>query len=149
MKFKFSLERLHRHRKIEEDIAQKEFKDAEYKVMEARRHCEELETQKTEAFLERERICVVGGPVQGPAISIESFLFGINIKIKKQLEIIRGLELILEEKRLHLVEALRSRKTLDKLKERKKRSFDQAKKQKELRTADDAGIMRFKKRPDI
>jgi flagellar FliJ protein len=143
MGFKFSLETVLRHRKRLEDEAQRAFSEARQKLEDAKRHLEFLYSQVDRS---REEIASLQNSGEAHSVSSilerEAFIRGQALRIKNHREAMRSLQQDLEEKQEALVLALRERKTLEKLKEKKKREYDMEVARKEALFLDEIATMR-------
>lgn len=143
MKFKFSLETVLKHRRRLEDEAQKAFSESKARLQEAQ---EKLKFMYSQIDRSREEIAALQISGDDQKISQinarESFIHGQGFRIKMHRELMRELQLDLEEKQEALVLALRERKTLEKLKEKKKREHDMEVARKEALALDEIATMR-------
>ena len=145
MKFTFSLESLLVHRKRLEDVAQRDWAEAQAKVDAAQRELKSFYAQVDEARLRSSMIEKQGGTQASQLISIDEFIGGQAYRIEKQRSKIR--ELISEAERLQelLVEAVKETKTLVKLKERQFNEHKLHRRKQEAKQMDDVVVTRFKR----
>ena len=119
MKFKFPLQKVLDHRKVKEDLAQKDFQEALMVLNDIKAKLTELENATHEAHL-RVGILQKQGGAQGPALSqINDFLRNQKILIQMQQVKIFNQEKVVEEKRILLTQAAVETKIISKFKEKK------------------------------
>jgi flagellar FliJ protein len=138
MRFKFSLDSVLKHRKRLEEVAQKEFAEAQANVEAAMRRIEEMYTRMDEV---REEIRAAqlrgtGGDLE-QIRGMETFLIGHTRRIEAARLGLRELMVIAEQKQELLIEAAKERKILDKLKERKKAEHHELAARAEAKELDD------------
>ncbi len=143
MKFKFSLESVLKHRKRQEEEAYRAFVESKNALDEAQRILKEMYAKVDQS---REKIAALQTRSAKNGLSEilqnESFIQGQGLRIRKHREKMRELQLDLEEKQEALVLALRERKTLEKLKERKKREHDMEVARREALEMDEIATIR-------
>lgn len=147
MKFRFSLEAVLKHRHRLEELAQKEFAQAQHDL--------DVVLKGIEAMYER--MDQVRGDIRqsqdaGAARSLdevrqmELFIEGQKIRIHSERLRARELMAVLEEKQEKLVEAMQERKVLEKLKEKKLAEFRERLRTMELKELDDMTMTRWDRR---
>ena len=146
MKFKFSYEKLLAHKHTLEEIAQKNFAEAQRRLEDAKADLNALylaiDDVRARSF-EMER---KGGLSQNTGVATDEFVNGQKIRIVKQRDIVREKMMDVEQRQEELILAARERKTLEKLKEKKIEEFKTEAKRKEQKEVDDMITMRFHKR---
>lgn len=146
MKFKFSYEKLLSHKRTLEEIAQKNFAEAQHRLDDAKKDLEDLyqavDDVRARAFdLERK-----GGASQLVGTTTDEFVNGQKIRIEMQKTVVREKMWDVEHRQEELLQAVREKKTLEKLREKKLAEFKQELKRKELKEVDDLVTMRFHKK---
>ncbi len=145
MKFKFSFEKLLGHKKVLEDVARRDFVEAQNKLEREVARVNMFRNELDNAYKHRFKTQQSGGLVAAEIKSINEFMDGKKIEIEKQDQIIVGFEKIVEEKRKRLVEAAQDHKTYEKLKEKKHLDFKTMVKKKETKSLDEL-IVTYAKR---
>ena len=145
MKFKFPLESVVKHRKIKEDLAQKDFLEAQAQLNQEIDKLEKMLEQMHEAHVRAGQLEQLGG-AQGPALSqIHEFKKGQVLRIERQKVRVQEVEKWVEGKREILRQAAIEYKIIDKLKEKKFEEYKHERTIKDQREADEQSILRFKK----
>jgi flagellar FliJ protein len=143
MSFKFSLESVLKHRKRLEEIAQREFAEAQASVDALLRKIEAMY-----ARLDEVREEILGAQKAGSAAKLEEiremehFMAGQKIRIETLRQEARVLLQIAEEKQELLIAAARDKKMLVKLKEKKKLEYQEWLKTVEQKELDDMTMVR-------
>lgn len=144
MAFKFGLEAVLKHRKRLEDVAQKEF-------VEAQRALDQC-LEKIEAMYRRHdevRIEILDAQRDGSSQKLnevrdmEAFLGGHKIRIQAERMQARALMQVVEEKQEALIEAAKEKKILVKLKEKKFAEYKQRMAELEAKAQDDMTTTRI------
>lgn len=142
MGFKFQLETVLKYRKRLEEIAQREYAEAQAQVDEVLRKLEQMYQRMDEV---REEIAKAQSGHDASKIEfirqMESFLTGHKILIERQREHARDLLMVAEEKQEILIAAAKERKVLVKLKEKRQAEYQNWRNQIEIRLADDQTTM--------
>ncbi len=145
MKFKFGLEKLLGHKKVLEDVARRDFFEAQHKldveIAKGNGYRDELKEAYVSKFIAHRK----GGAVSSDLKAIDEFMDGKKIMIQRQDQVISGLQKIVEEKRIRLVEAAQQHKIYDKLKNKKKAEFLDIQKKKDYKNMDEL-VVTFAKR---
>ncbi len=145
MKFKFPLQTVVRHRKIKEDLAQKDFLEAQAELNKELQNLKFLEEQLHQAHVQAHNLEVAGG-MQGPALSqIHEFKKGQVLRIERQKMRISEVEKWVEERREILRQAALEYKIIEKLREKKFEEYKLERISKEQKEADEQSILRFRK----
>ncbi len=144
MKFKFKLEKVLVHRKILEDLAQKEFQEAQAASNAQKDILERYRTEKSEArkraFSDQSQ---TGGQVLEGLKQIHDFIILQDIRIEKQIKVIEEMEKLVEAKREVLRQKAMDTKIIKKLEEKKKAQFLEEERINEQKELDDNSSMRF------
>lgn len=144
MKFKFKLEKVLVHRKILEDLAQKEFQEAQAASNEQKdileRFCKEKSEARKRAFSDQSQ---TGGQVLEGLKQIHDFIILQDIRIEKQIKVIEEMEKLVEAKREVLRQKAMDTKIIKKLEEKKKAQHLEEERISEQKELDDNSSMRF------
>lgn len=143
MKFQFAYQKLMKHRKLEEEIAQRDFFEAQRVADLAFEKLESMNEELKRAFQERERVARLGGAVGGELTSYGEFIRGHKVRIEKQAKVVTQTAAIAEQKRLVLVEAVQAFKVLEKLREKRLAAFKKERRQHETKQIDEMVTMRY------
>src|ERR1700728_5414416 len=118
MKFVFSYESLLDHRKLEEEVARRDFYEAQTNLDEQKAIYKELYTRLHEIENESSEMqAALSVPIE-ELRERDEFLAGQKIKIQRQREVVINHTTIAEGKQEILINAAKERKILDKLKEK-------------------------------
>ena len=143
MRFKFSLDSVLKHRKRLEEVAQKEFAEAQANVEAAIHKIEGMYARMDEVREEIRQAQMCGGSADMEHIrGMEVFLLGQARRIEAARLGLRELMAIAEQKQELLIEAAKERKILDKLKERKKSEHIELARKVEAKELDDMTTIR-------
>ena len=143
MKFKFPLQTVVRHRKIIEDLAQKDFMEAQANLNVEIQKLEKMQSDLHESHLRTGDLQKAGGQ-QGPAlIQIHEFKKGQDVRIERQRYKIQEFEKIVEDKREILRQAALEYKIIEKFKEKKFEEYKFNRNIEEQNEADEQSILRF------
>jgi flagellar FliJ protein len=143
MAFKFSLLPLLKHRKRLEDEALKAYADAQAKVDAAEKQLQALFDQIDDARVSAQQFTLEGGAQSTRLEQIDQFINLQKILIEKKREAIRDLRFVAETKHELLIEAVRERKTLERLREHRQASYKLMLKKQELKQVDEMVVTRF------
>lgn len=148
MKFEFPFEKLLDHKRQLEDMARREWLEARAKVDESMRQLDRMYADIDEARKRAARLQAEGGAHAGALVQINDFISGQLIRIERHRLVLR--DLMGEAERLNeiLIEAAKEKKTLDKLKDRRREEYKQRRKKLELKAADELVVTRFKSQID-
>ena len=145
MKFKFSLEKVLRHRKSLEDLAQKDFQEALAVLNQEKQKLEEMQRAVDSArnfSFTRQK----GGGTAGSSLSqVHDFLTGQDVRMDRQKKKIEHQEKMVEELREILRNKALDYKIMEGLKEKKKLKFKEQAKKTEQKKADEMNVMRFQR----
>jgi len=143
MAFKFSLESVLKYRKRLEEDAQREFAEAQAKVDACLRKIEEMYSRLDEVREEIQQAQKVGsGAMMEQIREMEHFMAGHKIRIETLRREARDLLMLAEEKQEALIAAARDKKMLVKLKEKKKREYQEWRNGVEAKELDDMTMVR-------
>lgn len=143
MKFKFSLDAVLKHRKRLEEVAQREFAEAQAAVDDCLRKIEAMYKRSDEV---REEVLVA--QKSGKSSSVESiremelFLAGQKIRIETLRQHARELLQIAEQKQEALIQAAQDKKSLEKMKDKRKAEWEAWIRQIESKELDDMTTVR-------
>ncbi|MBC7466311.1 MAG: flagellar export protein FliJ [Bdellovibrio sp.] len=144
-KFSFSLDKVLKHRRMQAELAQKDF-------LEAQRNYDFEDDQlqqmiATKEAAKQQRVDVVQQTQSWSATveQINQYLTGQDVRIQKQNESLLELKKVVEAKRQILQEALTAAKIIEKLRETKKAEFFQEVAKAEQKETDEMSVMRFAK----
>jgi flagellar FliJ protein len=144
MKFKFPLQRVLRHRKTAEDLAQRDFQLALAELKSAEEFMAFLESEKKRYYEVQYKKQLMGGK-QGMFLDqISDFMLGQDVRIELQKENIKKYSAKVEEMRQILLEKSKEYKIIKELQEKKRKSFLSAEKRKEASILDEQNTMRFR-----
>lgn len=143
MKFKFPLQNVVKHRKIVEDLAQKDFLEAQAELNIEISKLEKMQQDLHDSHLRMGQLQMTGGH-QGPALSqIHEFKKGQDVRIARQQHKIQEMEKLVEEKREILRQAALDYKIIEKLREKKFEEYKHERILTEQHEADEQSILRF------
>lgn len=144
-KFAFGFEKLLHHRRQLEDIARRNWLEAQAKVDAANGKMRNLFDEIEQARF-RAGTLARGGGAHGPALAqIDEFINGQKVRIEAQRAEIRKLLADAESMHEIVVEAAKERKILEKLRERKHEDFKSRLKKQEIKEIDELVVTRFKR----
>ncbi|WII72393.1 flagellar export protein FliJ [Bdellovibrio sp. 22V] len=144
MKFKFPLQKVLEHRKIKENLAQKDFQEVVTQLNQETEVLEKMHDQVTQAHSQAGSFASQGG-AQGPALSqIHEFLKGQEIRIQRQKQKVQEIEKLVEAKREILRQAALEYKIMEKMRENKFEEYRLERLSNEQKEMDEQSILRFK-----
>ncbi|KYG68493.1 flagellar export protein FliJ [Bdellovibrio bacteriovorus] len=144
MKFKFPLQKVLEHRKIKENLAQKDFQGAMLLLNKENELLEQMNEQVTGAHAQAGALAHQGG-AQGPALSqIHEFLKGQQIRIQRQKQKVQEIEKLVEAKREILRQAAQEYKIMEKMRENKFEEYRLGRLAQDQKDMDEQSILRFK-----
>ena len=144
MKFKFPLKTVMRQRKIIEELAQKEFQNAQAELQAEISKLKFFEEQVTQTHINSYEVQMGAGHVAGALKSNYEFLKGQDVRIERQRAKVQEVEKLVEAKREILRHAVVEYKIIEKLKEKKWEEFKQEYSNEEQKEMDEQSILRFK-----
>lgn len=132
------------HRKIKEELAQKDFQDAVALFNQEQKSLEKMNQSTHDAQMRIASLTQLGG-AQGPALSqIHEFLRGQKILIERQAAKIQDVEKLVEAKREILRQAALEYKIMEKMRENKLQDHKSEQWIQEQKEMDEQSILRFK-----
>ncbi len=147
MKFRFAFESLLEHRKLEEEIARRDFNEAHnildqqkalYKKLYTRLH--EVESEVSQRQASKDGVSISN------LLELDDFMAGQKVKIARQREVVINHTSIMEGKQEILIAAAKERKILEKLKEKKKAEHKKLMAKKDAKLNDEIVVTRFRDR---
>jgi flagellar FliJ protein len=145
MKFHFAYESLLEHKKLQEEIARRDYIETLHDLDEQKALYKSLYTRLHEAEAESSEIQNSKIGVQiSKLIELDDFMAGQKIKIAKQREIVINHTTIVEGKQEIYIAAAKETKILEKLKEKKRTEFKKMAAKKEAKMTDEVVVTRFK-----
>lgn len=135
MKFKFSLEKLLRHRNIQVNLDQKKFIDKKNEYDEQSLVLSQMQELKIQVIENRRNEINTQGNWQATVAQYNEFLIGQDFRIEKQTKRLKDIEKEVEILRQILMKSLTEARMVERLKEKKKDEFlknVQMQEQKEL-----------------
>lgn len=143
MKFKFSLQKVLEHRKVLENIAQRDFQQALMLLQNELKNLESMKQQRQQAFRERFNFQTKGAGNLPPKLQqTHDYLMGQDKKIEMQKAKVQLLENEVEKMREILREKVISTKIIEKLKEKKFRDFINEQNILEQKELDEINVIR-------
>lgn len=143
MKFKFPLQNVMKHRKVLEDLAQRDYQEANARLNEEEKKLAKLYEAVDLARQFSFKTQVHGGSAGSALSQVDDFLKGQDIRIERQKKVIEEQRKIVED----FQEILRQRaveyKIIEKYKDRKLDEFKVEKNKKEQKSADDMVSSRY------
>ena len=143
MKFRFRLSSLMRQRKIDQDLAQREYASAQKAVRDQMDIINNLYVEMDSAREKSENLQSGGGACINELTQIEEFIDVQKIKIFNSRQHARELMQKEEEKHEVLTEKMRAFKILEKLREKQSTEFKKIRNKIMAREVDDIVTMRF------
>lgn len=144
MKFKFPLQKVLEHRKIQENLKQKDFQDAVMALQEEQARLESMLQQKTQAHASAGQMVKQGGQ-QGAGLSqVHDFLRGQDVLIQRQQLKVQEAEKLVEAKREILKQAAQEYKIIEKMRENQFEQYRQKRLSDDQKEMDEQSILRFK-----
>ncbi len=144
MKFKFKLDKVLRHRKILEDLAQKDFQEAQAALNAQVDLLEKMKNEKAEARRRSyEMQAQTGGQVLESLKQIHDFILLQDIRIEKQVKVIAEHEKLVEAKREILRQKAMDTKIIKRLEEKKREQFNNEQRINEQKELDEMSVLRF------
>lgn len=144
MKFKFPLQKVLEHRKIKENLAQKDFQEVVTLLNEEQGRLDAMLGQVQNAHQQAGSLSQAGG-AQGPALSqIHEFLKGQEVRIQRQRQKVQEIEKLVESKREILRQAALEYKIMEKMRENKFEEYRAERLSNDQKEMDEQSILRFK-----
>ena len=143
MKFKFPLQKVLEHRKVLEDIAQKDLQEVVAILVEAKNLLISLQDQRRSAFDSAfQAQHSKSGQTSEQLKQINGFIVGQKVHIERQKAKIQEIENRVEELREILREKAVDYKIIERLRERKKTEFNEEVAKKDQKEMDEIAILR-------
>jgi flagellar FliJ protein len=149
MKFKFSLEKVLRHRHLQEDLAQRDFMEAQNALNDQIAILQNMISLKEDALAERAQLVQTTQSWSSTIEQINQFLIGQDVRIKNQNQRLLEYEKTVESKREILRKASVEVKIIEKLKEKKLEDFKKESQRQEQNELDELAALRFPRRGTI
>jgi flagellar FliJ protein len=141
--YRFKLESLLNYRSYQEEILQKELADFKHQLVQHEQQLHQMKQAWRKNSLELHQRQKKGGTVSG-VIMYFRYLDRLTAGIEKQKQRVVKTKKQFEQKRLELLEILKKRKSLEKLKEKGFDVFQKQQLKKERDLLDEAAATRFK-----
>jgi len=143
MKFKFSLQKVLQHRKILEDLAQREFQEA---IVELNKQTAKMNEMKDAVAAARDqafRRQSEGGKTSPALVQVDDFIRGQDIRMEAQKKKIIECESLVENVREILRQKAIDYKIIEELKEKQFKDYKIERRKREQKVVDDINLMRF------
>lgn len=145
MKFRFPLQKVLEHRKVLEDLAQKDFRETEAELRHQEKVLEDLIEALRQSRLEAGRIHDQGSSDAPERLKqIHEFEVLQDIRIKSQRAKVEECEKLVEEKREILRQKAVDLKIMERLKERRREEFLKEQASLEQKENDEISVIRFR-----
>lgn len=140
--YHFNLEALLQHRKFIEESKQKDFASIQFEFEQEKKHLQSLKKKQTDLATElRERQNQGLRPQE--FFIYRTYTLRLYEEIETQQERVNEFEIKVNIARNHLLSAAKDRKTMETLKEKKKKEFMQRISKKEQTQINEAALIRF------
>lgn len=150
MKFKFGLDKVLRHRKILEDLAQKDFQEAMALYNKKVAEIDALnEAMKKARETGHSLVSQTGGQVAESLKQIQEFTVLQDIRIAHESQKLAEIGKLVEAKREVLRQKAMDKKILERLEEKKREEFKAEQNRREQKNIDDNVSMRFEQNKKI
>ena len=144
MKFKFPLQKVLEHRKIQENLVQKDLQEAVMYLNQQQSKLDSMILQKSQAHESAGTLVKQGGS-QGPALGqVHEFLKGQEVLIEKQRLQVQEAEKLVEARREILKRAAQDYKIIEKMRENQFEEYRQKRLSDDQKEMDEQSILRFK-----
>lgn len=140
--YRFNLESLLNYRRYQEEILQKKLAEFKNQLVEHEQQLRQLKQAWRKNSLELRQRQESGGTVSG-VIMYFRYLDRLTADIDKQKRRVVKTKKRIEQKRRELIEIVKKRKTLEKLKEKRFNTFEQQQLKKERNLLDEVAATRF------
>jgi flagellar FliJ protein len=145
MKFKFQLEKVLQHRKILEDLAQREFQEAQAELNQQIRKLDEMKEAVISARDQAFRRQSEGGKASPALLQVDEFIKGQDIRMERQKLRIQECESLVEKLREILRQKAIDYKIIEELKDKQFKEYKIERRKREQKNADDINLMRFRR----
>jgi flagellar FliJ protein len=142
MKFKFSLEKVLRHRNLQVDLARRDFLEAQNNLNAAVQVRDDMISTKEQNKKYRSELIAQNGSWQDQVQQINTYLIGQDLRIAKHNESLKFLEKEVESYREILRKALTEAKMMERLKDKKKEEFVKTCNENERKELDEISTLR-------
>lgn len=143
MKFKFSLEKVLKHRQIQLDMVRKEYIEAVDFFNSEKKILEDMFEKKEASLKQRSELVGMSGQWQSTVQQINEFLIGQDVRIENQQIRLEKINQIVEMRRENLRVALSEVKMMEKLKEKKREEFVNEVNKTEMKELDEISTIRY------
>ncbi|MGZ5278303.1 MAG: flagellar export protein FliJ [Pseudobdellovibrionaceae bacterium] len=143
MKFKFSLQKVLQHRKILEDLAQREFQEAMAELNKQLLKMNEMKEAVAAARDQAFRRQSEGGKTSPALVQVDDFIRGQDIRMESQKKKIIECESLVENLREILRQKAIDYKIIEELKEKQFKDYKIERRKREQKVVDDINLMRF------
>jgi flagellar FliJ protein len=145
MKFKFPLQKVMQHRKVLEDLAQRDFQEAHSELLKHQEILNGLLEAVTNARNTAFHHQSEGGKASPVLVQVHDFLKGQDIRIERQKERVKECESRVENLREILRQQAIDYKIIEELKDRQLVDFKIDQRKLEQKRSDDLNLMRFRR----
>ncbi len=143
MKFKFTLEKVLRHRNLQVDLARRDFVQAQNNLTDAENIRDNMILEKQKNMVYRSELVQSNTSWQDQVQQINVYLSGQDLRIVRQSESLKKLEKEVESYREILLKALTEAKMMERLKEKKKDEFIKTFNDNERKELEEIATLRF------
>lgn len=143
MPFKFRLSKVLLHRKAVENMARKDYLEANMELQEAKALLEELYQQTEDAQKRRHSLVVEGGSQSESLRQLHDYIKGTEIKIERQKGVVMERMAKVEKMQLALQEASIEYKMIEKLEDRQREEYRKNKRKQEEKETTEMTNARF------
>ncbi len=144
----FKFESVLIHRRYLEEIKQKDYSDARQAVIEIRERLKRLRNNEKQSAMDLQRRIQKKSTISEHLLYVH-YLEQIRIDIRKILKEIRRFEKVADQKHAELMEAVKNRKILERLKEKQALEFHREMKRNELKLLGEIAINRYNRTNDM
>lgn len=144
-KFNFKLESLLNHRQFVEDVRQKAFAQTQKRVFEARQIVESIKGEQLSLARELKENMQTPQPASENAL-YASYLASLASRLDEQRQRVQEAEKERDEQKTSLLEAVKNRKMMERLKEIHMGQFEQFYLKKEQESSDEIGIQQHSRK---
>ena len=145
MKFKFPLQKVLQHRKILEDLAQKDFQEAQAALNLETQKLQDMKDAVIAARDQAFRRQSEGGKASPDLSMVHEFIKGQDIRMERQKERIQECERLVENLREILRQKAIDCKIIEELKEKQFKEYKIERRKREQKITDDMNLMRFRR----
>lgn len=144
MKFKFNLQKVLDYRKTKENLAKKDFREAQFLLNQENEALQKMIQMKADSRTHAFKVQSQGGGSAAQALQqVHDFVIGQDVRIEKQRAKVKEAEKLVEEKQEILRQISIEYKIMDKLKDKKKKEFILEMEKKEQKELDEMSVLRF------